>query len=472
MPRKQSHGEAAATTANSRLTTFAWLFAVSTLLYHCQWPNQPTGPLLFGASLLSAFVVLLRPSSVGLFILLALIQVVESYVEMPYVTNNRKLMFFLGSSVLVSAVVALPPARLRPFRVEFLRTFEPLARLQILIAYFFAFLHKLNDGFLDPNLSCAPTLLERILAALETCGIHIEGVPAQPIIYGTLLLEALFVPLLIWKRSRNATIIVAMAFHFVLGLGWHYSYSSTMIAVLYLFAPPAVADDLLEVWRSLIGGRRQRLRRALLCLLAVAVGAAIAYTLLFWETDKPKHWLFWGPVMLPIGLLAALMARSHHARIPYRELLTPRVRPTLLIPLLLAFNALCPYLGLQTKSAFAMYSNLRTEGGRSNHLLIRGLLPLANYQSDLVTITASSDPELQAIADSGEFLPFIALRTKLFELRRSGVDDVSLTYVRNGVSESISNARQHPELSTAPSYFEYKLLRFRVIPGGENACQH
>ena len=55
-------------------------------------------------------------------------------------------------------------------------------------------------------------------------------------------------------------------------------------------------------------------------------------------------------------------------------------------PLLVVLNGMCPYLGLKTDSSFAMFSNLRTEPGFANHLVMpHGPQPFG-FQGDLVRL--------------------------------------------------------------------------------------
>ncbi len=460
---------ASATKAEARLTVFAWLFAVAILLFHTQWPAGLGGPSWQSLSVLCALAVLVRPQSAALFVLLVLVQTITAWVEMPYIANNRKFLFLLGSSILATVPLAARWRSRSSFGSELLRTFAPLLRLEVLILYAYAFLHKLNTDYLDPSLSCGPALLEPILEGLESVGLGIGDGRwlAYPSIYGPLALEGVLVPMLIWRRSRNVAIIAAMVMHWAMGLAWYYSFSGTMLALLFLFAPASVAEDLLRIWRSLTRGRW---RIPVFAAIAVLV-ATVAVVLFLVETDKPKHWLFWIPVLVPIGLLAALLRRAG-GHVSARSLIRPRHPLLWLMPALVVFNGACPYLGLQTKSAFAMYSNLRTEGGQTNHLLIRTPIALADYQEDLVIIVSSSDPELSRTAASADLLPFFALRARVDELRRQGAAGVSVTYVRDGRRRQVADAMSDPELSQAPSYLQRKLLRFRVIPTGDNVCYH
>jgi len=50
------------------------------------------------------------------------------------------------------------------------------------------------------------------------------------------------------------------------------------------------------------------------------------------------------------------------------------------------FVSAAPYLGLKTESPIAMFSNLHTEGGISNHLLFSQPPYLFDYQSKVVKV--------------------------------------------------------------------------------------
>jgi hypothetical protein len=155
-----------------------------------------------------------------------------------------------------------------------------------------------------------------------------------------------------------------------------------------------------------------------------------------------------------------------------RELL--RMPPALAIfPLAVFLNGLCPYVGSKTETAFAMYSNLRTEEGRTNHLIVPRPLAWFDYQTDLVEIESSSDPELAELAVEGHPVPFYVLRRRVAELSGAGARDIAITYQRAGQRHVAAQAELDPALSDAPSYFERKFLRFRtILPPDANECSH
>ena len=88
----------------------------------------------------------------------------------------------------------------------------------------------------------------------------------------------------------------------------------------------------------------------------------------------------WGLYSAGLILLFVILPKAP----PARPTFSFRPWPVLLVPLLTGLNGCSPYLGLKTETAFAMYSNLRTEGGQSNHLLVPAGVQLFGFQQDLV----------------------------------------------------------------------------------------
>ncbi len=120
-----------------------------------------------------------------------------------------------------------------------------------------------------------------------------------------------------------------------------------------------------------------------------------------------------------------------------------------------------------------MYSNLRTEAGVTNHLLIPRPLELFDYQTDLVTIASSSDPKLAELARKGFPVPFQALRQRVWEAATAGAQGIALVYRRGEREITTSQAELDPELAAEPSFVERKLVGFRpILPMHANRCSH
>ncbi|HSQ49949.1 MAG TPA: hypothetical protein VLL94_01640, partial [Nitrospiraceae bacterium] len=176
--------------------------------------------------------------------------------------------------------------------------------------------------------------------------------------------------------------------------------------------------------------------------------------------------------LIAIAWIGVLLWRSRTV-----ELLKPRetmaMHPALwAIMGLMIFNGFNPYLGLKTETSFAMYSNLRTEDGRSNHVLIRKPLTLASYQTDLIGVIDSNDPTIAGFSRGWDAVPAFWVRRRVSQLAERGRTGITLTYTRNGETRSLTTAETDPEFSRPPSWIESKFLNFRVFRATLNECMH
>jgi len=140
-------------------------------------------------------------------------------------------------------------------------------------------------------------------------------------------------------------------------------------------------------------------------------------------------------------------------------------QPVLVVlPLVVFLNGLTPYVGLKTETAWAMFSNLRTEGGRTNHLLVPARAQIFGLQRDLVQVTGSSDRYLQSLARKGQLVPY-------FEIRRR--PDASVSYVRDGVERRFARVSDDPAFSSAIPRMVRRLILFRPVDRTEKqTCLH
>jgi hypothetical protein len=88
-------------------------------------------------------------------------------------------------------------------------------------------------------------------------------------------------------------------------------------------------------------------------------------------------------------------------------------------------------------------------------------------QDDLVRIHDSSDERLSESAKRGTRWVWTELRAYL-----GARPEVSLTYERNGVRETVTRAGDHPVLGAPPGLLATKLLPFREVdPPGRSTCR-
>jgi hypothetical protein len=468
-----------------RLSTFAVLTALAVVAWHAQ-TSVPFGIDWQTAGLLVALAVLIRPGSRRTFLALALVQTIAVLIALPSINTDRLLQLFIFAAIASTGLYVYICSGLRQLNAEkWLEPLQPLLRLQLVIVYGLAAWHKLNLDFFNPQSSCAVLLFD------QTPFWHLyaqSNVLRWALIAGTITTEATLPALLSIRRTRNFAVCYGMLFHMGLALSGFYSFSMTMISLLFLFTPPGFCDGVVEYWKNKDPRSRRAIRNGLVVVLSIAAvfglarcGAtmveagrqrgALALLNAFWLQwgQTVGYWAFFAYV-LPLALYLWIWHRLPLSFTPVTKCFSPIPLVFWILPALLIFDGLNPYLGLKTDTAFAMYSNLRSEGETTNHLIWRHPLALANYQRDLVQVVESNVPALESIAQRGLPIPFIELRQRISRLARSGQSNISLTYIRNGQTMRSEAAERDRELGARPSFLERKLLSFRTIT--TQGCPH
>jgi hypothetical protein len=486
---------APATSGSGRLlATFAVLWAFAALFHVAAYPDRAVSVdgLLVA---LPALWLLARPASPGRLALLAALQLVQVGTHGLASTSNH---WIVVTAVNVGVLGALLPALWRGWRGRpadpdaVLGEIAPVGRAALAVLYFYAVFQKLNADFLNPALSCATTQYA------DLAGIY----PFLPrarwvewsVIWGTLAIEALIPVLLLVRRTRVAAVLGAGAFHFLLALNpdhTFFDFTSMLFALYFLFVPFDYAGALRE---GRVGAERETRRFARFAaalasspkmarlwkgaVLLVGAGLAGAYAAGFvpWQRaevnflTEATRVAFVGYAVVVLAVFAAVARANAVGAVPRARDAFRFPRPALAVPAVLLFvNGLTPHLGLKTEGAFAMFSNLRTEGGRTNHLLYPAGWRVAGYQDDLVRVVASSDRNMRRFVGSGLLLPF-----EEFRVRASRVPDASVTYERGGRLRVVPRVGDAAELAPE-SWFDRTFLRFRPVDdagGGGQRCRH
>lgn len=425
---------------------------------------------------LAALAVLLAPTSVprvmGLFGLLA----VELVVNLPDPRNHAVLVGIAGGALVVwwllqyrtRAADMLDSGVVYPLIAPFLR-------VAFITTFFLAAFAKLNSDFFDATASCAVWIVESI--PLMSVPQGLRGM----LLVGAVVLEFAIPVLLLSRRTRGAAIVLGFGFHLVSAAAGHTAFSALAWAFYLLFLPPATLSRAVALVRvRLTGTRRRRLAEAartpllpiglgLMWVGAVAVlyalPAPLAYTAMRWGAAFP-YFLYaaaWAWLLLAL--------RRHWLPAP-GEGVSLQVRHVVLVAglALLVLNAASPYLGLKTKYSLTMFSNLQTEPGHWNHLVVPESVRVFDWQDGgLIRFEEISDPELTAMmefhAEGGSLV--------LTDARRhaSRYPDATIRYTLDGVPRVASPVRSDPMLGT-PLPWAYDLVAgFRPVVD-DNHCLH
>jgi hypothetical protein len=449
--------------ATDQLTLFSVMWAAAAVAHMLGNTRYSPGWLILvvGAAALAVWI---RPTRLWPLAVLAVAEIASVWAEAPILGNHWLLTGVVGVAYLLS--LSWGPRDRDTIATRFL----PAARLILLCFYGFAAFAKLNSGFLHPATSCGA---EYLAESAQSLGLHQSwighGWTAWVGILGSVVIELTVFLLLLIRRTRVFGVLLGLCFHFVLALDrthQFFDFSAVVFALFLLFLPPAFASTVVSTARREARRLGPTTTRVVVGLVALLTVGPLLYAagprrwpaprlLREWGCDL---WLVYGLVV--IGVVVAWYASARHdaqaSTPPPRQL---RVHPALaIIPALVLFNGLTPYLELKTAYGWNMYGNLRTVDGRSNHLVVRRTLPLTNVQSDLITIVASDDPALEWYAINRYALPKLTLRAYASSHR-----DASLTFVEHGRTIAVAHLSDRPDLVRPVPLLQEKFQLFRAV---------
>jgi hypothetical protein len=455
---------------------FCVLWAIATL-FHMAHSSVFDAQLNLALLTLASFYAIFRPSLAS-FIVLITLQIFDAAFRMPFTTNHW--IFTAFANVTMLHVLLFLILRTRSFSVKpdtFYSTFAPLIRIEVIILYFFTVFHKLNAGFFAPDTSCATYLLQaQHIDQIIPLSRNIYQVNA----YFTLIVETCIPLLLCFRRTVNLGVLVGLFFHCVLSYSSYnafYDFSSAMFATYFLFISPAFTLKLSALYDNLrpIGTRlisefsvKKLLSVCIMALLLVGFVYAFNHRL---ASPKSVHlYFFWTIYSL---LFAGLFVYYTCSRKPMQQ--GSAGSPVIfhwslyVIPALLFINGTLPYVGLKTENSFAMFSNLRTEGGQTNHFIIPVSAQIFDYQKDVVEIISSTDGYLQSLAEKEQALVLFEFRNYVHERKPAQV-----AYKLNGrYSVLRKEDKSTYEILGSNPYVARKLMKFRPFTlRGPQECLH
>jgi hypothetical protein len=448
-----------------------WVMAMS---FHYDAPGS-VAPIQ-GALVLAALPVVFAPlSSLAFGAFVVVTTLVFSVSDLPAAGNHVVL------ALVVHVTLALAMLFARP-RAGWLTTARAPLVIVASVVYGFAAFQKMNAGFFDPSGSCAGTLMTELLG-LNGLGWHVLPrsliVPTACI---TLVWEAGMAVGLLVRRLRLWAIVVGTSAHLLLAFAHFWDFAAVMLALYVVMLPAEAANSIRqpESWRRL------------------AMAGWVAYatvTIAAWRSSNVESplGLTWNALQViawtvSVGsLVGPWIAGAFRLPSAAFDLKLWPIRPAWLLlgPVLAAANGLTPYCGIKTVSNYSMFSNLRVEGGHTNHFLIPDdLLPAQSSVTDLVEVRALRLPARPAITFTARLrggepwilsstrwidedlpirLPFAELRRAAWLWKDTGLTGVSLTYTRGGVEYQVHDAAADPTLTGETRGWNRYFVAFRAV---------
>jgi hypothetical protein len=261
----------------------AWMWAAFTL-FHQGHDNHWARTPLEAIESASAVAVLVGPTRLTRFLLLTIFQAANLWWLMPEPTNHAIFALIVDVTIVAAAIGLVLSRGVRQGfdGAAWYRSFAPAIRVSVILLYVFATLAKINTAFLDPAQSCGAHHYAVLRGHFGAVGIWLpEGAAvALAAIAATLVIEGGIPVLLTFRRTRPLGVMVALVFHYLLGLNGFYDFSSMIFAVLLLFTPDAFGAIVQRVWlesrlRHAIGRARERLAFTGALAPLLAAGAVV-----------------------------------------------------------------------------------------------------------------------------------------------------------------------------------------------------
>jgi hypothetical protein len=402
------------------------------------------------------------------------------WAQMPDVANHVNLIVFCNVMMMSAIVYSLIRRREFPTEDACFEMMRPLLQGTVILMYFLAGFHKLNTDFINPQVSCVTMMVDG-LAKIASSGISSSA--ASPVVAAMILAviawELIGGLLLAVPRFQGAILAFSWIMHATFAFIGFVDFAALALALLFTFVPRPFAD-LLDS-RVRIPVLSVKVHRAYLYVAVNAAGSMLTlFPAITWRIDVR----FWTGLLFNVAALVfiwPLLSRFVTSRampgwigLSLRKQKTPRWMWAF-HALLLAYG-LTSYLGLRTAGNFSMFSNLRTEGVRSNHFLLAGNpLKVWAYQEDVVRFAEIDDTRArigyQYQPLKGNALPVVEFR-KLIRLWTAAGVTLPMTFEYQGRTHTTNDIVNDAEWGRPARDWEMMLMDFRVIQTeGPNRCR-
>lgn len=460
------------------LFNLSWAIAV---LFHMANHRVYTDSLSYFLLTISAILLLAKPSSVGRLMLLIFMQLFQVLVSMPAVPNHWLFMAFVNLTIVQAMIYQA--VKTKTFNVNkelLLKTFAPVVRVELLILYFYVVFHKLNSDFFTPEISCATDFL----AAQDSTGLLKQNNQVLALnAYLSVGLEAIIPLLMLFRKTRQLGLLIGLVFHCVLAfnpINGFYDISAMIFATYILFTTQEFTNEVYRwydkflAWKARIRVGLSRFTVPKLAIITIGVTMVFGgLIVLMWYLNTKDFFreFFWTAFNIVfIGPFVFAMFKKKGSAVKETNYFSMPAWSFLLFPVIVFLNGLTPYLGLKTENAYAMFSNLRTEGGKTNHYLVPVSTQIFDYQKDLVEVVSSSDQLLTNMKNENQLMVYFAFKNYVNTKKPARVE-----YLRNGEKKIfvLNDPTTHGDMLQRDARLLRKIMNYRTISKYDpQPCKH
>lgn len=425
---------------------FQLLFMLGFLFHAAEEWGDPIEPLLTMV-LIGAFLLFRRGEDwvfLGFVVLLAL----RNLVKFPGLANHSNVILFV-------CIFLIPLQLQRALRRPNSDTAAAVGTLRwvVVLMYFFAGFHKLNQDFFDPSVSCALEKVEDYFALLDVEVDELPGWMHRLMPFSVLVMELAPAVLLLFGRTQWVGIAMLLLIHGLLAPVGFADFSCLAMSFLWLFVPPR------ELHRVPV--------RSYLRSLAVSF-IGLQLILAYWRIPADDEVLGHVEGMALILGFTPLWFTYFRFRGLGPVMHAPRYLLHWALLAFIVFFCMNNYLGLRTAGTLSMFSNLVTETERSNHLLL-GSNPLKvfGFQDDTVEVLRVDRRIRGRYRDAllaGNRIPRVEFARILDRLRKKKRRGLYLWVAYRGQVWSTTDVVRDTEFDFDVPWWQKKLMKFRAIP--------
>lgn len=388
--------------------------------------------------------------------------------RLPWIPTHLMMELFLYLGILAAWTGLLVQTRSSERAMDdYWQRYAPLGRWLLILMYFYGTFHKINPVFLSPDTSCAIPFIKGVPIISSLADQNWAKILA---IYGTLIVEAAAMCMLLIPRLKYYGMLMGMSFHWFIGIsafGTLAHFSAFALALHAFFIPSDAPRRFIED-QSVPEWIRTRWFRQVATILIVL--PPFAFALLGNWTLMNTHF---GLSSLVFILFVLRYGRS---QAPARSVrLVSQSVAVNMLAVAFFINGAAPYIGLRTTGAVQMFSGLRTEGGISNHYILRDPLYVFPYQRNTISVIHSKDWLLGYLQEHELGIPWLKFQRYLTDPEQTVT--LPFTIVVDDETVHVQNAQNLRHLVSGryrdENFMEKLYLSFRSFDLSQpKGCRH
>ncbi len=424
-------------------------------LFH-QLEDWKDRPISFFSIITLVLFVSLKKYREWVFLLFLTVTTVRYLILFPNLANHSNLNLFLFLAILpYQTALAFNKKNIA------LQNLIILIRMIVFTLYFFTFFHKLNWDFLNPNISCANAKLHQYVRLIPETWLTLKATIPLSLPWIGLVFEGLIPITLIFKKTRNFALFCLIGLHFILAPLGFTDFSSLAMALAWCFVDveKIKTKNIEKHFTHLIG----------FCLFFEIILGFERYSL-----RDETHVILEG--FLFITAYTPFLILHLWKKIEVRNLELPKNKYGISFITILFLFGFSNYLGLRTAGNFSMFSNLRTEGESSNHILLNtNPVKIYTFQEDVVEILKIDRQGrniYKRMPRQGQKIPRVEFSRILDTYRTWGNRNIAMTVIYNDKIRTTEKAGFDSNFDLDSPWIYKKLLKFRAIEhGDQQLCQ-